>query len=131
MFQVGTGRYSKALLYGVAAAVVAGYLWGQVGAAFGLSWMLLLLVGYVEGEAVSRGADRRISRGLAVMAGTLTVFAALFGRSAVAFERLPSELPLGVRLEMAAGLGAGSLFGGLFALLLLVMAVVIATSRVR
>lgn len=130
-FQVGAGRYSKALLYGVAAAVVAGYLWGRVGSAFGLSWMLLLLVGYVVGEAASRGADRRVSGGLVVMAGALTVFAAVFGRSAAVFEKLPSGLPLGVRLEMAISLGVGGLFSGLFVLLLLVLAVVIATSRIR
>ncbi len=131
LFQVGPRRFAKAAAYGVVAALVGGFLWAQVGSSFGLSWLLLVLLGYVVGEAVSRGADGRISRGLAVLAGGLTVLAALAGQVAMVMTRLPASLPLAPRLEAAVSFGVAGLFGNLMGLLFLVLAVVVATGRVR
>ena len=132
LFQVGPQRFAKATGYGLVAALVGGLIWAQLGPAlFGLSSLLLLLVGYVVGEAVSLGADRRISRGLVVLAGALTVVAALAGQVAVILNRLPAAVPFAVRFEAAMSYGMMSLVGNLMGLLFLALAVVIATSRVR
>jgi len=133
LFQVGPLRFAKATVYGLVVALVGGFLWAQVGRIFGMagSTLLLLLLGYSVGEGVSRGADRRISTGLMVLAGALTVLAAVVGQGSMVFTRLSSTLPLPLRLEVAASFGVSSLVGNLMGLLFLVLAVVIATSRVR
>ncbi len=131
LFQVGPRRFAKATVYGLVAAAVGGFLWAQAGSLFGLSSLLLLAVGYGVGEAVSRGADRRISRELAILAGVLTVLAVVGGRAALVLARLPASLPLPMRLEAAVSFGVTGLVGSLMGLLFLVLAVVIATSRVR
>jgi len=128
---VGSRLYLRATAYGLGVALVGGLLWSQVGDVFGLSGLLLILLGYAVGEAVSRGANRKVSRGLMVMAGGFTVLAVVAGRAAVVLTRLPDSVPLDVRLVMALDYGLSGLFTGLFGLLLLVLAVVIATSRVR
>ena len=124
-------RYAKAAAYGFAAAVIAGAVWGSLGNFFGLSILLLFLLGYVVGEAVSRGADGRISRGLMLMAGVFTVLSVLVGRAGVVFMALPAQLPLGTRLDAALNFGLGSLTGNLMQMLFVVLAVVVAVSRVR
>ncbi len=124
MFQVGTTHYARAAAYGLAVAAVGGFIWGQLGGFFGLSWLLLALLGYGVGEAVSRGADGRIARGLVVMAGVLTVLAAVFGRGSTFWL-------MGLRADAALGLAVTSLSSNPLGLLFLVLAVVIATSRVR
>ncbi|HEX2988882.1 MAG TPA: hypothetical protein VHS06_12035 [Chloroflexota bacterium] len=134
MFQVGRTRLIKASAVGVAVALVGGYvlaLLGQGGGFFGFGSLLVLLLGYLVGEAVSRGADRRISRELVWLAGGLTVLGVVAGRVALVLSRLPSALPLGLRLEAAVNFGLMDLLGNLFGLLFLVLAVVVATSRIR
>ncbi|HEX2922467.1 MAG TPA: hypothetical protein VHS28_00380 [Chloroflexota bacterium] len=134
MFQVGRTRLIKASAVGVAVALVGGYvlaLLGQGGGFFGFGSLLVLLLGYLVGEAVSRGADRRISRELVWLAGGLTVLGVVAGRVALVLGRLPSALPLGVRLEAAVNFGLMDLLGNLFGMLFLVLAVVVATSRIR
>lgn len=131
MFQVGRTRFLKATALGAAVALVGGYLLTQLGPASMFSSLLLVLLGYLVGEAVSRGADRRISRGLVWLAGGLTVLGLVFGRVAMVFTRLPESVPLGMRLEAAVNFGVLDLIGNLFGLLFLVLAVVVATSRVR
>ncbi|MGI5834918.1 MAG: B-box zinc finger protein [Chloroflexota bacterium] len=128
---VGTQRYIRAALYGSTAAVIGGLFWAQMGSAFGLSWLLMILLGYAVGEAVSRGADRKISRGLVVMAGGLTVLSVVIGRALPLWTRMPSSLPLDDRVTVALEFAVGGLFTNLFGLLFLVLAVVIATNRVR
>ncbi|MHB0867942.1 MAG: hypothetical protein ACYC5J_00595 [Chloroflexota bacterium] len=131
MFQVGPRRFAKAAIAGVVAAGLGGFILAQAGSFFGLSSILLLLMGYVVGEAVSRGADRRISRELVLLAGALTVLGALAGRAVSVWTRLPAAVPVDVRMGAALSFAIGDLLGNLFGLLFLVLAVVIATSRVR
>ncbi len=134
LFQVGPQRFAKAAGYGLVVAVVGGFIWaqlGSIGSMFGLSSLLLVLLGYAVGEAVSRGADRRISRGLVLLAGSLTVLAAYVGQVALVMTRLPAALSFGVRLEAAMSFGITAIVGNLMGLLFLVLAVVVATSRVR
>jgi len=130
IFLVGPRRYARAAAYGLATSVVGGFIWASMGGFFGLSCLLLLLLGYLVGEAVSRGADGCISRGLTVMAGIFTVLAALIGRAGIIFVSLPAALPLSVRLQAAAGLGVQGILG-ITTLLFLALAVVVAVSRVR
>ncbi len=134
LFQVGPKRFAKATGYGLVVALVGGFIWAQLaamGPMFGLSSLLLVLLGFAVGDAVSRGSDGRISRGLAVLAGGLTVLAALAGQAAMVMTRLPASIPLVTRLEVAVGFGINGLTGSLMGLLFLVLAVVVATSRVR
>lgn len=129
VFIVGPGRYARAAAYGLGMAAVGGYVWASLGR-IPFSIILLLLLGYLVGEAVSRGADGRISRGLSVMAGAFTVAAVVIGRGALVFSNLPAQLPLDARLIAAANVGIGSILGNLFQLIFLVLAVVIAVRRV-
>ena len=133
MFQVGPLRFAKAATYGLVAALLGGLLWAQVGIGFGMmvSVLLLLLVGYLVGEGVSRGADRRVSRGLMVLAVALTLVAALAGQVITLLIRLPDAIPLAARLEIAVGLGLSGVMGNLTGLLFLVLAAAVAASRVR
>ncbi len=138
IFQVGALLFGRAALFGLVVALVGGFLvaesaglFGRMGGVFGLSSLLLLALGYAVGEAVSRGAKGRISTGLVVLAGGLTVFAVVAGNAVAYLTRLPGDLPLGLRLEIAFGFGIEGLIGNLLGLLMVVLAVVIATSRVR
>lgn len=133
MFQVGPLRFARAAMYGLVAALLGGLLWAQVGRGPGMmvSALLLLLVGYLVGEGVSRGADRRVSRGLMVLAVVLTFVAALAGQVITVMMRLPDAVPLSARLEIAAGLGVAAVTGNLTGLLFLVLAAAVAASRVR
>lgn len=131
MFQVGRARFLKATGMGLAVALAGGYLLTQLGPASMFSSLLLVLLGYLVGEAVSRGAGRRISRELVWLAGGLTVLGVVFGRVAMVLTRIPESLPLGMRLEAATSFGMLEIVGNLFGLLFLVLAVVVATSRVR
>ncbi len=134
MFQVGKGRFLKASAAGTVVALVGGYLLallGQGGALFGFGSLLVVLLGYLVGEAVSYGAGRRISRELVWLAGGLTVLGVVAGRMALVLTRLPAGLPLGIRLEAAADFGVMGLLGNLMGLLFMVLAVVVATSRIR
>lgn len=124
-------RYAKAVAFGLGAAIVSGLIWGSIGNLFGLSILLLFLLGYVVGEAVSRGADGRISRGLMVLAGASTVLAVLVGRVVPIFFALPSQLPFDARFGAALNFGLGSLTGNVMQLLFVVLAVVVAVSRIR
>ena len=130
IFLVSPGRYARAVAYGLAAAVVGGFIWASMGGFFGLSYLLLVLLGYVVGEAVSRGASGRVSRGLMVVAGACTVLAAVLGRAGVVFASFPAALPMNVRLQAAAGIGVQSILG-ITTLLFLALAVIVAVSRVR
>lgn len=123
--------FARAAAYGLAVTSLGGFLWAQVGSAFGLSWLLLMLLGYAVGEAVSRGANGKVSMGLVITAGGLTVLGAVLGRAVVLLARLPSGAPLDIKLGIALQYGLGGLFDSIFGLLFLVLAVMIATSRVR
>ncbi len=125
MFQVSPRLYAIAAVYGLSVAVVGGLIWAQMGSFFGLSSLLLLLLGYLVGEAVSRGAKGKISRGLMVMAGGFTLLGIVVGRLVLLLTRFP------VGVDAALGVAVSSLFGNLMGLLFLVLAVVVATSRVR
>lgn len=138
IFQVGPTLYARAALYGLGVAAVGGLLLAQsgrflggIGGLLGLSTLLLLLLGYAIGEAVSRGANGRISTWLSVLAGSLTVVAVVGGRGVALVARLPSDLPLLYRAQAGMAFGVESLFGNLLGLLFVVLAVVIAVSRVR
>ncbi len=130
IFLVGPDRYFRAAAYGLATSVIGGLVWASLGGFFGLSFLVLLLLGYLVGESVSRGAGGRISRGLSVMAGAFTVLAALIGRGGIVFLNLPAIFPLGIRLQAAGGAAVQSVMG-LMTLLFLALAVIIAISRVR
>ena len=131
IFMVNRWLYARASVYGLVVAVATGLVWAQTGSLLGLSPLLLLLVGYAVGEAVSRGADGRISRGLVVMAGAFTVLGAVVGRAATVVLRLPPVMPLDARLGFALQYGFEGQLTSLFGLLFLLLAVVIATSRIR
>ncbi len=128
---VSPARYAKAAAFGLGAALIGGVIWGSLGGAFGLSFLLLFLLGYVVGEAVSRGADGRISRGLAAMAGAYTLLAVLVGRVGIVLMSMPSQVPFDTRLNAALNIGLNSIFGNIMQLIFVVLAVVIAVSRVR
>ena len=130
IFLVGPDRYARAAAYGLATAVVGGLIWASLGGLFGLSYLLIVLLGYLVGEAVSRGSGGRISQGLIVMAGAFTVLAPLIGRGGIVFLSLSSALPLSARLEIAGGFAVHSVLG-VSSLLFLALAVVVAVSRVR
>lgn len=130
IFLVGPNRYARAAAYGLATAVVGGLIWASLGGLFGLSSLLIVLLGYLVGEAVSRGSGGRISQGLTVMAGVFTVLAPLIGRAGIVLLSLPSVLPLSVRLQAAGGFAVHSVLG-IPTLLFLALAVVVAVSRVR
>jgi hypothetical protein len=123
--------WARAILYGTGAALASGLLIAELGARFRLFGFLLLGIGYLVGEAVSRGARGRVSRELVFLAGGLTVFGALAGQMLALMLRLPPQMPLFTRLELSMQLALGALTGNLFVLLFLVLAVVVATSRVR
>jgi hypothetical protein len=125
IFLVSPRRYAMASGYGLGTSLVGGVIWAFMGGFFGLSFLVLLLLGYLVGEAVSRGAGGRVSRGLAVMAGAFTVLGPLFGRVCVILVSYPSA-----SVGPAIALALQSLLG-LFGLISLVLAVVIAVSRVR
>jgi len=131
MFQVGAALFARAAVLGLVVALAGGFLLAEVDGAFGLYSLLLLLLGFGVGEAVSRGARRRYSTGLVVLAGALTVFGAVAGRALVILLRLPPGLAVGPKLEAVAAFAFGGTVGSLFGLLFLVLAVVVATSRVR
>lgn len=131
MFTVGPSLFARAFVSGWAAATLAGLVWASLGGAFGLASLLLLLVGYVVGDAVSRGARGRVSRSLSILAGSLVLYGALAGRAVIFFMRLPDQLSILTRLEAALTVSLESLVGNLFGLLFLVLAIVVAASRVR
>ncbi len=124
-------RYAKAGAFGLAAALIGGTIWASIGGMFGLGGLLVIALGYLVGEAVSRGADGRISRGLVVMACVLTAFSAIAGRAIVLLVSLPSQLPLTAKLSFAFGMGLESLLGNLIMMLFVALALVVAASRVR
>jgi hypothetical protein len=128
---VSPALYARAILYGTGAALASGFIIAELGARFRLFGFLLLGIGYFVGEAVSRGANGRVSRGLVYLAGGLTVFGALAGQMLVLMLRLPPQMPALMKLELSAQIAVGSLTGNLFVLLFLVLAVVVATTRVR
>ncbi len=76
-------------------------------------------------------ARGRLSTGLTVMAGAFTVFAVVAGSGLAYLARLSGDLPLWLRLQVAFGASIESLLGNIMGLLLVALAVVIATSRVR
>jgi hypothetical protein len=134
IFLVTPQRYARAAAYGIAASIGGGVTWALLGSIpyiRGLAMLLLLALGYLVGEAVSRGAQGRISRGLLVMAGAFTVLSILIGEIGVTLMRLPATVPLAFKLQLAVGSFVGGLLGNIMALLFFVLAVVIAVSRVR
>lgn len=129
---VSPARYAKAASYGLAAALIGGTIWASVGSMlFGLGGLLVIALGYLVGEAVSRGADGRISRGLVALACGLTVVSVVGGRAIVLLLALPSQLPVDVRLSFAFGASVEALFGNLMSLLFVGLALVVAAGRVR
>ena len=132
MFQVSPLLYIRAVALGLAVGVGGGFLLATLGGPMRFfSWILICLLGYAVGEAVSRGARGRISRGLKIAAGALTVVGVVLGNTLTILSRLPANLPLGPRVEAALGFALSSSFDRLDGLLILGMAVVIATSRIR
>lgn len=123
--------YARAALYGLAASLGGGLLIAELGSRFRLFGLLLVGLGYIVGEAVSRGANGRTTQALVVLAGAFTVAGAAGGQALVLLFRLPEGMPLLSKLQLSLGIAFGSLTGSLFVLLFLVLAVVVATSRVR
>ena len=122
-------RYARAALFGLAAALVGGFIWASVGGMFSgfFSLILLALLGYVVGEAVSRGAEGRISRGLTIMAGGFTLLGIVVGQAGVVLTRFGGQIPLNVAL----GIGVNSLFSNLMVMLFAFLAIVVAVDRIR
>src|SRR5512133_3536072 len=129
---VSPARYARAAVFGLVVAIFGGFIWASLGGAFGLSGLLLVLLGYLVGEAVSRGAEGRISRGLQVMVGLFTLVAILTGRVGGAFMAyFPDSLTDGRLASLLIGAGLASLFGSLMQLLFVALAIGIAVSRIR
>ena len=128
---VGPQHYLRAALYGLGVSLLGGAIWANLGSMAGFSWLVLLLLGYAIGESVSRGAHGKVSRGLIFMAGGFTLLGVVAGRMVLLLSRVPSTLPLGIRLELAFNYGIEGLFTNILGLLFIALAVVMATSRVR
>ncbi|TAK27717.1 MAG: hypothetical protein EPO21_23585 [Chloroflexota bacterium] len=97
IYDVSAANYLSALGAGMAMALVAGVVWSFI-PGFVSIWVPLL-IGYLVGEGVSRAANRKRSRGLQVIAGTM-VFASfivlqlfrLFVQIAASGRELPMEV---------------------------------------
>lgn len=132
MFQLSPLLYTRAVALGLAVGIGGGFLLATLGGPLRfLSWILICFLGYAVGEAVSRGARGRISRGLKIAAGILTVVGVMVGSTLAILTRLPANLPLGARVEAALSFALSSNFDRLDGLLILGLAVFIATSRIR
>jgi hypothetical protein len=88
----------------------------------------LLLMGVLVGEAVSAAAGRRTSTGLAVLAFACATAGPILGQAAMLAPRIPVADPA-LRANVALGVAVQSL--GAFGLLLLLVAGVIASTRVH
>ncbi len=125
-------RYARAAAFGLAVAIVGGIIWASLGGAFGLSGLLLVLLGYLVGEAVSRGSQGRISRGLMVMAGAFTVLAVMVGVVGGLFlASFPLSVTDGRVIAQLLNIAIAVLTRNVMQLLFTVLAVVVAVTRIR
>lgn len=93
----------------------------------GLLFIPLILTGFLVGEAVSAASNRRGGRGLVIIAFTCAVVGPILGRAVLTALLLPLPAPA-LRATVAFGGAVESL--GIFGLLLLMLAGVIASTRV-
>ena len=71
-YQVSTAYYRRAAAAGVGMAIVCGVIWGVIMGIIPflyLNFVFAAVVGYATGEVISRSANRKRGRGLAVIAG--------------------------------------------------------------
>jgi hypothetical protein len=121
-----TIAYLRAALAGLLVATLGGLLAPLIPF---FELLAVLFVGWAAGEAVSWAARRRPLPRLGALAAGVTVLGIVLGLALLALGRLPLELPLDLRLQLALAQVAARLFGlfGLFVLL----AAVVAHSRLR
>lgn len=126
LYSVTPLQYLRATAAGLGVAILGGLV-APVIPFFSL--FALLLAGYGVGEVVSRAANRKAGRGLMAVAVVTTIVGMALGLALLAQGRLPTGVPLNVRLALGAAEALGSLFSftGLFVLL----AAALAGSRLR
>lgn len=73
IFRVSTKYYLRAIGAGLGMAIICGLIWGAVARFvpfFYLNFLFAPAAGYVVGEVISLSVNRKLSRGLAIVAGT-------------------------------------------------------------
>lgn len=86
MFQIGPLHYARALAMALVVGIVGGAMWAYLAAAIPfVAFWLVLLVGYVSGEAISFAANRKRGRGLQGIAGLTVVLAYLVSNGFILF----------------------------------------------
>lgn len=131
-FDLKPSLFLRAVGAGVTAAVVTGFIWGSLPTMGFLSIFLGGIAGYLIGEAVGRGANRRRSVWLKVLAATCVVLAFVVSELGSPFIRaIPVMGSVGfgtVALLLLDGL-LRALFNP-FALLMVALGAFIATRRI-
>ena len=89
-------QYAMAAVYGLAAAIVGGLIAGELTYLLQVGFIISLALGYLIGEAVSRGAHRRADTHFEIMAGAFAFVAIVvsgeFGDIFVAFSGKAPQL---------------------------------------
>jgi hypothetical protein len=127
VFEVKPIHYLRGLAAGIAVAAVGAMVLASIPRLGFFGLLLLAGLGYVVGEATTAAANRKRGTGLAIAAAAAIPLGMALGRAALLM------VAGGGRVDVASALAAGaaSLFTPLWSLLLLLVAMAIAYSRVR
>ncbi len=128
MFELRSRDYLRGLLGGASAAALGAIVLASVPSRGFFSWLLMLLLGYLVGEAVSRAANGKRGTSLAVVAALSVPLGLVLGRALllVLLSRSPGVSPGAVLAFSAADLVLPA-----WSALILVAAMAVAFSRVR
>ena len=127
MFEVRPVDYLRGLAGGLAAASIGAIVLAVVPGLGFFAFMLMLGLGYLVGEATSRAANRKRGTALAVVGALAVPLGLVLGRALIL------TLFSGGRVDVTTGLIAAALGLAvpLWSLLLLLVAMAIAASRIR
>ena len=127
MFVVGPLDYIRGAAAGVGAAVVGAALLAFIPGLGFFGFILMLGLGYAAGQATAAATNRKRGAGLALVAALAVPIGLVLGRAALLL------VLGGGRADLASALVAAtlSLFAPLWNILLLLVAMAIASSRVR
>jgi hypothetical protein len=127
MFQVRFSHYVRALAAALAVVAVGGFLWAAVARAIpSFAFWIVLVMGYLTGEAISRATNRKRGRPLQVIAAVTLLLTYL---AYIVALYLVSGFMAGEALDFALR-QFGDLFSHPIDLLIVAVSAYVATSRI-